>query len=171
MTGYELKSAFDNSINFFWNAPLSQIYRELGALEKKNYLESRVEAQQGKPDKKIYSITQPGKEEFLKQLNDFPSFYSAQLRDEFLLRLFFGPFISKEELEFQLRKAIKESEAAIEPLRKLEKDMGELEPQNGDSMFFQMLTLKQGLMYYEMKAKWAEYCLQELRNYHPADND
>ena len=30
MTGYDLAKAFSCSVNFFWNAQTSQIYRELG---------------------------------------------------------------------------------------------------------------------------------------------
>ena len=33
MTGYDLAKAFGCSVNFFWNAQTSQIYRELGRME------------------------------------------------------------------------------------------------------------------------------------------
>lgn len=35
MTGYDLKNFFDDSIDFFWSAQMSQIYRELKNLEKR----------------------------------------------------------------------------------------------------------------------------------------
>ena len=34
MTGYEIKTAFEDSLNHFWHAQTSQIYRELQLLEK-----------------------------------------------------------------------------------------------------------------------------------------
>ena len=162
MTGYELKSTFDYSVNHFWSAQLSQIYRELGVLEKKNYLESHVEPQRGKPDKKIYTITPAGKKAFQKQLGDFPSILSATMRDEFLLRVFFGELIPKDELDFQLRKFIKEKNAAIEALHEVEAHVIKPGSACNDNMFFPMLTLKKGLMFYRAEVEWAEYCLQEL---------
>lgn len=35
MTGYEIREIFNKSLNFFWQAQSSQIYRELRTLEKK----------------------------------------------------------------------------------------------------------------------------------------
>ena len=35
MTGYEIREVFNKSLNFFWQAQSSQIYRELRTLEKK----------------------------------------------------------------------------------------------------------------------------------------
>ena len=64
MTGYDLKKMFDESINNFWAASLSQIYRELGALEGKGYLTSVIEPQDDRPDKRIYSITEAGRAAF-----------------------------------------------------------------------------------------------------------
>ena len=42
LTGYELKQRFDCSINYFWSAHLSQIYRELNVLEKKELVTVKI---------------------------------------------------------------------------------------------------------------------------------
>ncbi len=34
MTGYEIREIFNKSLNFFWQAQSSQIYRELHTLEE-----------------------------------------------------------------------------------------------------------------------------------------
>lgn len=49
MTGYDLKQVFDTSINHFWSAHQSQIYRELAALESKGQVTSQIEPQEGTP--------------------------------------------------------------------------------------------------------------------------
>jgi DNA-binding PadR family transcriptional regulator len=65
MTGYEIKEVFACSLNFFWTAQTSQIYRELQTIEKKHWAKSTLIMQEGKPDKKVFKITDEGKEELL----------------------------------------------------------------------------------------------------------
>lgn len=42
MTGYELSKEFDDSLGFFWQAQISQIYRELNTMEKCGWLKSKI---------------------------------------------------------------------------------------------------------------------------------
>lgn len=70
MTGYEIMEVFRDSLRFFWNARTSQIYRELQGLEGKKWVSKTLVAQAGKPDKKVYSITEEGKKELLLWLAD-----------------------------------------------------------------------------------------------------
>ena len=58
MTGYEIMEVFRDSLNFFWNAKTSQIYRELQELERKEWAVKRIVPQSGKPDKNVYSVTE-----------------------------------------------------------------------------------------------------------------
>lgn len=88
MTGYDLKKIFDESINNFWAASLSQIYRELGTLENKGYLASVIQPQNDRLDKRIYNITEAGKAAFKEWIVNFPQRVSKEARDEFTLRVF-----------------------------------------------------------------------------------
>ena len=60
MTGYEIKTIFQQSLNYFWTVQTSQIYRELQSLEKVGWVTSTHVTQKGKPDKKVFSITNDG---------------------------------------------------------------------------------------------------------------
>lgn len=60
-SGSELTRRFDKSIGFFWTASHQQIYRVLGRMEKDGWVTSTVVAQQGRPDKKVYDVTEPGR--------------------------------------------------------------------------------------------------------------
>ncbi len=164
MTGYELKSLFDNSINYFWAAQQSQIYRELGALENKGYVTSRIEPQTGKPDKKVYTITPQGDEALQTWLNTFPAKLSMAIRDEITLRIFFGDRIDPEELKFQLKKLVKEKQEVLEVLRAMNEackgfmtDIG-----RDKDAFFKRLTIKKGLLVFEAEVRWAEECLKDI---------
>lgn len=42
MSGYEICEVFKDSLSYFWTAQISQIYREIGAMEKNGWIEKRV---------------------------------------------------------------------------------------------------------------------------------
>ncbi|KRF19318.1 PadR family transcriptional regulator [Nocardioides sp. Soil797] len=60
-SGLELTRRFDRSIGHFWTATHQQIYRVLGRMEKDGWVRSETVAQQGRPDKKVYEVTEPGR--------------------------------------------------------------------------------------------------------------
>ncbi|QIX28350.1 PadR family transcriptional regulator [Nocardioides sp. JQ2195] len=67
-SGLELTRRFDRSIGHFWTASHQQIYRVLGRMEKDGWVASTVVAQQGRPDKKVYEVTEPGRLELERWL-------------------------------------------------------------------------------------------------------
>ncbi len=62
-SGYDLARRFDASIGFFWPASHQQIYRVLARMQESGWVSSTVESQAGKPDKKVYAITESGEVE------------------------------------------------------------------------------------------------------------
>jgi len=94
MTGYEIMQAFRDSLNFFWKAQTSQIYRELQTLEKKKWVEKTFVPQQGKPDKNMYSITEDGRRELLRWLLDGD--LGLNSRNPALMKVFFMGEQSRE---------------------------------------------------------------------------
>ena len=69
-TGYQLKDDFEHSINIFWDATLPQIYRTLNQMESQCWLKAEIEIQIGKPNRKVYSLTEEGLEELQRWLNE-----------------------------------------------------------------------------------------------------
>lgn len=99
MTGYELNKAFRDSLGFFWQAKTSQIYRELDAMERCGWLTSERIIQNEKPNKRVYSIADSGKEE-LKNWLSLPEADVADamhVRSSFLMRVFFAGETSTEQ--------------------------------------------------------------------------
>ncbi|MGC4982015.1 PadR family transcriptional regulator [Streptomyces sp. DT193] len=60
-SGYELARRFERSIGYFWTATHQQIYRVLKRMESEGVLAVRDVPQQGRPDKKVYSVAGPGR--------------------------------------------------------------------------------------------------------------
>ena len=62
LTGYALAKQFDVSLGFFWQASHQQIYRELKGLHLAGSVNVLEVPQHGKPDKRIYSLTNQGRQ-------------------------------------------------------------------------------------------------------------
>jgi len=62
-SGYDLARRFDASIGYFWPASHQQIYRVLARMQEAGWVESTVQEQDGRPDKKTYAITPAGEAE------------------------------------------------------------------------------------------------------------
>lgn len=60
-SGYELARRFERSIGYFWTATHQQIYRVLKRMESDGLLDVREVPQEGRPDKKEYSVAGPGR--------------------------------------------------------------------------------------------------------------
>ncbi|KQX46320.1 MULTISPECIES: PadR family transcriptional regulator [unclassified Streptomyces] len=60
-SGYELARRFERSIGYFWTASHQQIYRVLKRMESDGWVDVRDVPQQGRPDKKEYSVADLGR--------------------------------------------------------------------------------------------------------------
>jgi len=87
-TGYELKATFTNSIHFFWDATLPQIYRTLKQMEGNRWLNVTVEHQDGKPSRKVYQVTEAGRKELRRWLGE--PLETPEPRNAMLIKVFFG---------------------------------------------------------------------------------
>lgn len=65
-SGYELARRFDRSIGFFWSATHQQIYRTLRAMEEDGWVAATPVVQQGRPDKKVYTVADAGRAELAR---------------------------------------------------------------------------------------------------------
>ena len=61
-SGLELTKRFSRSIGYFWSATHQQIYRVLGRMDGDGWVSVSEVAQEGRPDKKVYAVTELGRE-------------------------------------------------------------------------------------------------------------
>ena len=96
MTGYDLTREFQTSLFDFWTAKHSQVYPELKSLLEKGYVEYETEISGTALKKKVYTITQQGRDAFQNwEETAYP--IKPIPKDEFRLQLFFS-----EERSFQV---------------------------------------------------------------------
>jgi DNA-binding PadR family transcriptional regulator len=179
MNGYTLKKFFSNSVNYIWTANLSQIYRELGSLEKKGFVTSVIEQQDDRPDKRVYTITENGRQAFIDWLHDFPEVLAAPKRDEFMLRIFFGSKLKIPELISQFERFIEERkhvDMVMAEGRKMVDSTANniikklaLTPNKKDDLLWGMIT-KRAVMSNRLLMQWAQECIEELKATDAADH-
>lgn len=162
ITGYQLKSVFDEFINHFWSAQLSQIYRDLGTLERKGCVSYHIEVQEGRPNKKIYSITEKGRKAFQEWLEHYPRTLFTAARDEICVRIFFGSRLSTEEVKEQLQKYKREVQEQLAAYQVMEGALKQMPCNRPEDEFFWRLTLKKGILLGEACIQWTEECIKEM---------
>ncbi|WP_370410013.1 PadR family transcriptional regulator [Streptomyces fradiae] len=69
-SGYELARRFERSIGYFWTATHQQIYRVLKRMEHDGWVAARDVPQQGRPDKREYSVADLGRAALSSWLHD-----------------------------------------------------------------------------------------------------
>ena len=166
MNGYYLKRIFDHSVNYFWSASLSQIYRELGVLEKKGFVISQIVEQDDRPDKKMYEITPAGRQAFLEWVTHFPEVLSTVKRDELSLRIFFGSWLGKAGLKQLFERFIEErkkmAEAMLQDKKDIVKMTATLHKANPEQELCMRFISRRAQMSNQMLIQWAEECIRDL---------
>jgi DNA-binding PadR family transcriptional regulator len=111
-TGYEIrKLSVEGEYSYFIDASYGSIYPALARLETDGLVTSRVEVQDGKPAKKIYSITAAGRSVFIQSL--FEKLGQDEFRSEFLLFLRFATELPQSLVEQRLSERLAEVDAEL----------------------------------------------------------
>ncbi|MCP0887960.1 PadR family transcriptional regulator [Ligilactobacillus sp. WILCCON 0076] len=94
-TGYEIKEKFTTSLSNFYNASFGSIYPILHKLTKEEKVVFETITQSGKPNKKVYSITQKGKIAFQQYLRQ--PVEDKKTKWDFMAHLFYSKYLTIEE--------------------------------------------------------------------------
>ncbi len=107
-SGYDLKKHFESSFGHFFAAGYGSIYPALASLAQKELVSCQCIPQDGKPDRKVYRITEAGREKLLAAL-DTPN-PSHKVRSEFLATMCFAHLMRSEQVEAVLDNRVAEIE-------------------------------------------------------------
>lgn len=160
-TGYDIKKEFDDFMSIFWHSHLSQIYPELNKLETEELVTSRLIPQEGKPHKKVYSITDGGIEEITNWVGSPPEI--PKIKDSFLMQVFFMDNISVDQVIFQLKyyqgvrqKRLDEMKLTVQEAWKSIKERQTMTPR----LLMSSAVLRKGLEQEVQYIKWCEETIQ-----------
>ncbi|MCL2415912.1 MAG: PadR family transcriptional regulator [Defluviitaleaceae bacterium] len=167
MTGYELDKEFKESLAHFWQAKPQQIYRELNAMEKNGWLVSERVPQEDRPNRRVYTITDKGKAEFLDWLSspneDIQN--ATRVKSVFFMRLFFAGETSREQA-FELLYAYREQ--CLADIRKMDLAKEQLNQAvslyDPDKSIYWKLIGIHGEMMRKTRLEWVEKAIAILKN-------
>jgi PadR family transcriptional regulator, regulatory protein AphA len=130
-TGYELKKLFADALSFHWSGNNNQIYGSLVDLHKDGAVSIEVVQQEKLPAKKVYTITDAGREELREWLLSEPELPS--LRSPAHTQLAWAEGLSSEELDGLLaayeRQLADQALMCLETMRRGKLDSGRSAPE------------------------------------------
>jgi PadR family transcriptional regulator, regulatory protein AphA len=151
-SGYDIKKAVDSSIAHFWSESFGQIYPILRLLTADGFVRRRHEAQRGKPDRQVYSITPRGHEALRAWLGQ-PA-RPESFRSELLLKLFLGAQVPASVSLDHVRQFRERQEALLTTYSELE---GRLRREHAGhpELPYWLMTLHYGQRRAEALRDWA----------------
>lgn len=159
-TGYEISRQFDRSIGYFWSATHQQIYRTLRKLHTDGLVGYEPVAQDGRPDKKVYSLSDEGR----KALSDWISSPTPvqRLRDDLGLKIRAASLADLPELIAQLRRHREEHVTRLHLFRGFETDDYPDPARLTGVRLHQYLVLRGGVRIEEGFVDWCDEVLAAL---------
>lgn len=161
MSGYDLEKLFSSSVGYFWSAQISQVYRDLHAMEKSGWVQSNSIVQTGRPNKKIFRITDAGNKELENWLISYNVENDMDIRVGILMRMFFAAKRPKEETIAILERHRMNCRKALDKLINVNHEIEQCnEPQI--EMLYSKSTLSYGEKYYQMQIEWSTETIEKL---------
>lgn len=159
-SGYELARRFDKSIGFFWSATHQQIYRVLTRMDAAGWIAGTSVAQDGRPDKKVYSVSKAGRNELDRWIAE-PTDPSI-LREELAVKIRGAVNGDIEALKAEVRRHRSVHVERLELYRLIEKrDFPSPADLTGTALH-QYLVLRGGIRVEEGFAEWCDEILEKL---------
>ena len=110
--GYDLKKRFESLFRHFYPAGYGSIYPALAELAAARLVTCRDVPQDGRPDRKVYRITEAGRRAFAQALAT--SRPTHKLRSEFLAMIYFAELMDPRRLDELLDERLRELAEARE---------------------------------------------------------
>lgn len=158
LTGYDITKSFNDSLSKFWDARHSQIYPELKRLVDEGMLEFKVTIQGERLEKKLYTITERGKEEFANWLGTDEEL-AATPKDAFRMRLYFGENLTKPELVDLYKGQLEKLKQRISTLEKRIEEIGRVPALKTDD-FPEYLLIMGGIYRDRASIEWLKFCIE-----------
>jgi DNA-binding PadR family transcriptional regulator len=157
-SGLELTRRFDKSIGFFWSATHQQIYRVLGRMEADGWVTSEVVGQQGRPDKKVYAVSDLGRTvlaDWLVQPSPI-----APLRSELAVKMRAASWGDRAGVLEVVRSTLADHQARLDFYEQLEKKDYPDPDALSDRELDQYLVLRGGI---RVERGWVEWLTEYLQ--------
>jgi DNA-binding PadR family transcriptional regulator len=154
-TGYDIKQTVEVTTRFFWNASYGQIYPELRRLEQAGLVESEPDPESSRK-RTLYNLTPAGERTLHEWLTGPGDLFD--MRDEALLKLFFGDLLAPEEVLANLRRRRESFEEVLGLFREIEARG----PEAQHGYVYPKKTLDFGIEFVQWMIDWYAQAEREL---------
>lgn len=159
-SGYEIKKLIEHSLAHFWQEGYGQIYPNLKRLVDRELATVQLERQEGKPDKKVYTITTLGKTR-LQEWLQAPIAQLPKEKHEILLKLFFGRNVDIKDNIAHIKLYQQRMEELFNIYRNVEKTLRANDHHNLDAMY-QLITVRNGIYHAQAALDWCDETIDVL---------
>lgn len=156
-SGYDLGKRFESSVGFFWKATHQQIYRELTKLEEQSWISAKVIAQENRPDKKLYSVTELGKQQLIEWMVQPGE--PAPVKDDLLVKLFAGYIAPRAIIVQELERHRQLHAQRLKTYQVMEQQYFPNPQALSQPQKFHYLTLRKGIGY---ETDWIGWCEEAI---------
>jgi PadR family transcriptional regulator, regulatory protein AphA len=160
LSGYDIKKLVEERLSHFWSESFGHIYPMLHRLHQRGLVEQSVESQEGRPDRKVYSITEEGRAALESWFAEPPA--PQRPRNEVLLRIFLGRHADPSYLIRDVRAQRDQFAHSLGQLRAVKARL-DAQPRTGPDHIYWNLTLEYGLDALEALVDWGERAEASLR--------
>lgn len=158
-TGYEMRKFIEKSIGFFWQESFGQIYPTLSQLENEGKIAPVTT--KGRGTKPVpYRITASGR----KELREWLSAETAPevIRNELLLKVFFGKEAGAEVLLAELQRHLRHSLELQKMFQQVQRQLAEVKNPQPHQAYAQ-LTLDYGRRAVKAEQEWLAETITKLQ--------
>ena len=157
-SGYELNRRAEGSVGFIWAPARSQLYAVLKRLDAAGLVQGRQVAQADRPDKRLFSLTDAGREVLAAWLGRVEPI-EPEDRDGVLLKVFFAGHGDPAAGRAQLQDWRARVQARLATYREIEDTF---EDADGADAAARLQTLRLGIALMEASRAWADETLAAL---------
>ncbi|ASW83559.1 MULTISPECIES: PadR family transcriptional regulator [Mycobacterium] len=160
-SGYDLAKGFDASVANFWPATPQQLYRELDRLAEQGLIRARVVRQERRPNKRMFSLTEAGREAIRQFTAKAPK--PSVIRDELLVKVQAADAGDMPAVRESILERMQWARAKLQRYERLRARMmdgrTEKEYLAHTDRVGPYLTLVRGISFEEENIRWAEQAL------------
>lgn len=158
-SGYDLKKHMESSTQYFWKETFSSIYPVLEDLEKQKLIVKVEQTRKNDRKRNVYTLTPEGRSALEHWLMQPPE--QMQLRNELLLKLFFGNMVPVEVNIEHLEKHKKELEDKLSTYQEIKKELSEFDL--SESVYW-LITLDHGIRQVASSLEWCNNAIKTLKS-------
>lgn len=161
-TIYQLRERIDKGLNMMYSSSMGSIQAAIKKLLKYGYIQYEEAVENGKY-KKIYSITERGKQRFTEWIAT--PLRAQGIKNPELAKLYFMGFSKKEQCEAGLQEYLSELKKQYEVLHAICKEAENMTvpEEHKDIFYYQFAAAQYGKDFMKFNIEWYQKLLDEIR--------